>query len=83
MFIYILAYVPWSSGFETLVDQHGRAHCMDHMTRTLAFNSGKQARVGHLRADNSAELDTRREMLERRCVWNHCFTNSVCVVIKF
>ena len=39
---------------------------MDHMTRTIAFNQGKHSRAGHSRLGESTELDTRREMLDRR-----------------
>ena len=46
---------------EAHVDQHGRTYYMDHSTRTIAFDrrAGPQASPQH-------EVQTRREMLDRR-----------------
>lgn len=66
-------------GHEAHVDHHGRTYYMDHDTRTIAYNGGDrggrgaeergETEVGGSPARrNPREIQTRREMLNRRSV---------------
>ena len=53
------------------VDHHGRTYYMDHNTRTIAYNGGSREEGGRATEvsparQNPREMQTRREMLDRR-----------------
>ncbi len=52
------------ASLETHVDQHGRTYYMDHSTRTIAFDRSANVEAGG--AVGELEIQTRREMLDRR-----------------
>ena len=63
------------TGREARVDHHGRTYYMDHSTRTIAYNGGSREDRGRTAAprvspsrQNPREIQTRREMLDRRSV---------------
>lgn len=51
---------------ETHVDQHGRTYYMDHSTHTIAFDRGTTASSRAGPAPQQREIQSRREMLDRR-----------------
>ena len=70
-----------SSGRQAHVDHHGRTYYMDHNTRTIAYNGGQREGGGGERRReeetgdrgtperrNPRDMQTRREMLDRRYV---------------